>query len=133
MLRESKLPDATPGYGTVGAGMAKTTSTARQRNMNPATFQKFFDLCAAAVDEHPHLEENGGYILSIDESQILLSGEKCVPTQKVHYDRTIKQWSFGAARTRAAGAGSNRISLIQTISGDGHVYNPGFYVSGSNV
>jgi hypothetical protein len=132
---KSKQPGANKytNATVVGKGKAITTSASRQRACTKSTLGKYYKLVKAAYEKHPHLESEAGYVLSLDESQILLSGEKFCPKMAVHFDRGLKEWSFGAVRTRAAGAGSNRISLVQCISADGHVYDPGFYVSGKYV
>lgn len=130
--RDKKLPGADPSLGTIGCGSAISTSTSRQKASKPGTTILFFKSIEAAIEAHPQLKHNPEAWINIDESQVLTRGEEFIGYQKVFYDRTIKE-ARGAARANVVKDGTNRISLIQCVAGDGFVCRPAFFSSGTYV
>lgn len=130
--RDKRLPGADPSLGTIGCGSAISTSTSRQKASKPGTTILFFKSIEAAIESHPQLKHNPEAWINIDESQVLTRGEEFIGYQKVFYDRTIKE-ARGAARANVVKDGTNRISLIQCVAGDGFVCRPAFFSSGTYV
>jgi hypothetical protein len=118
---------AAPKEKRLGTGKGRSTSTARQRGVGVRSVNSFYVSVAAACKGEVPPEA----ILGTDESPINGNGEH-MEAEDCVYEIEQRNANEGAARSASCSSGK-RISAVQTISADGHVYLPAMLVAGQKV
>ena len=118
---------AAPKEKRLGAGKGRSTSTARQRGVGVRSVTSFYVAAAATFKGEVPPEA----VLAVDEPPINGNGEH-MEAEGCVYEIEQRNANGGAARSASCSSGK-RISAVQTISADGHVYLPAMLVAGQKV